>query len=185
MRFRFFQGYERQFVPAFLGTAMGLCLLVPSAGVAQQTKKGTFIDGEYVEDYVYVPDFITPEDLKKQIEEKSPDLVIVDTAAPPVWEEEHIPGAVNYPWVMRIKSFPVPLPRNKTLVFYGSCPNDTADIVKQLAEYGYFNVKIMDGGLEKWMAMKYPVARGASEQPTPDLSQLVSKPANSAKPAAQ
>ena len=119
---------------------------------------------------------VAPADVLKMLDDKRSDIAIVDTQPPSGFADTHIPGALNYPWVMRIKSFPIPLPRNKTLVFYGSCPNDTADIVKQLAEYGYFNVKIMDGGLDKWMAMKYPVTRGASEQPTPDLSQLVTKP---------
>ncbi|HXX45017.1 MAG TPA: rhodanese-like domain-containing protein [Candidatus Acidoferrales bacterium] len=122
------------------------------------------------------PQTVAPADVLKMLDDKRSDIAIVDTQPPSGFADTHIPGALNYPWVMRIKSFPIPLPRNKTLVFYGSCPNDTADIVKQLAEYGYFNVKIMDGGLDKWMAMKYPVTRGASEQPTPDLSQLVTKP---------
>jgi len=124
------------------------------------------------------PQTVAPADVLKMLEDKRSDIALVDTQPVDGFVEEHIPGAINYPWAMRIKSFPIPLPRNKTLIFYGSCPNDTADIVKQLAEYGYFNVKIMDGGLEKWMAMKYPVARsGASAQPTPDLSQLTAKPA--------
>ena len=143
-------------------------------------------DPALIEAEAVPPQIVAPADVLKMLDDKRSDIAIVDTQPPSGFVEEHIPGAVNYPWVMRIKSFPVPLPRNKTLVFYGSCPNDTADIVKQLAEYGYFNVKIMDGGLEKWMAMKYPVARGgANEQPAPDLSQLVNKPANSAKPAGQ
>ena len=76
------------------------CLLAPASGFAQE-KKGAFIDGEYVEDYVYVPDFISPEEVKKSIEAHSPGMVIVDTAAPPVWEDEHIPGAVNFPYSTR------------------------------------------------------------------------------------
>jgi len=124
------------------------------------------------------PQTVAPADVLKMLDDKRSDIALVDTQPVDGFVEEHIPGAINYPWVMRIKSFPIPLPRNKTLIFYGSCPNDTSDTVRQLAEYGYTNVKIMDGGLEKWMAMKYPVARsGASAQPTPDLSQLTAKPA--------
>jgi len=134
-------------------------------------------DPALVEAAAAPPQTVAPADVLKMLDDKRSDIALVDTQPPSGFADTHIPGALNYPWVMRIKSFPIPLPRNKTLVFYGSCPNDTADIVKQLAEYGYFNVKIMDGGLEKWMAMKYPVARGASVQPAPDLSQLVTKPA--------
>ena len=121
---------------------------------------------------------VSPADVLKLMQDKDAKIALVDTQPADGYAEGHIRGAINYPWVMRIKSFPIALPRNKTLIFYGSCPNDTSDTVKQLAEFGYTNVKIMDGGLEKWIAMKYPVARsGASAQPTPDLSQLTAKPA--------
>jgi rhodanese-related sulfurtransferase len=153
---RFWQCHERLFVPAFLGAALAFFLLAPSSGFAQQTKKGTFVDGEYVEDYVYVPDFIAPEDLKKQIDEKSPNLVIVDTAAPPVWEEEHIPGAVNFPYDKNIKA-PVPLPRDKMLVIYCACKDheDSTDVARQLSLLGYRNVKVLKGGWFKWVDLKY------------------------------
>ncbi len=73
--------------PVFL-----LGLLAPAITFAQDCK-GTFVDGECVEGYVYVPDFMSPQDLKKDIDQHTKDIVIVDTAAPPIWEEEHIPGA--------------------------------------------------------------------------------------------
>ena len=149
-------GYRRQLAPALLGAAVALCLLAPVGGFAQQSKKGTFIDGEYVEDYVYVPDFMTPEELKKHIDEHSPGIVIVDTAAPPVWEEEHIPGAVNFPYSKNI-SAPVPLPRDKTLVIYCACKDheDSTDVARQLSLIGYRNVKVLKGGWFKWVDLKY------------------------------
>ena len=71
MRHRSSDDHERQLVPVLLGVVLVLCLLAPASGFAQQAKKGAFIDGEYVEDYVYVPDFITPQELKKSIDEVS------------------------------------------------------------------------------------------------------------------
>ena len=58
-------GHTQPLAPALLGAAVALCLLAPVVGFAQQSKKGAFIDGEWVEDYVYVPDFMTPQELKK------------------------------------------------------------------------------------------------------------------------
>jgi len=141
---------------ALFGAAVALCLLVPAAGFAQQSKKGTFIDGEYVEDYVYVPDFMPPEELKKHIDEHSSNIVIVDTAAGPVWEDEHIPGAVNFPYSKDIKP-PVPLPRDKTLVIYCACKDheDSTDVARQLSLLGYRNVKVLKGGWFKWLDLKY------------------------------
>jgi len=155
----------RQFVPALLGAAVALCLLAPVAGFAQESKKGAFIDGEYVEDYVYVPDFMTPEELKKHIDEHSPGIVIVDTAAAPIWEEEHIPGAVNFPYSKNI-SAPVPLPREKTLVIYCACKDheDSTDVARQLSLLGYRNVKVLKGGWFKWLDLKYKTVAKEEEK---------------------
>ena len=153
MRHRSSYDHERQLVPALLGVALALCLL---SAFAQQAKKGASIDGEDVEDYVYVPDFITPEELKKSIDERSPGIVIVDTSAPPVWEDKHIPGAVNLPYSKNI-SAPVPLPRDKMLVIYCACKDheDSTDVARQLSLLSYRNVKVLKGGWFKWLALKY------------------------------
>jgi rhodanese-related sulfurtransferase len=144
-----------------------------------------FADPALVEAAAVPLQTIAPADVLKMMNDKRSDVVLVDTQPAGGFADAHIPGAVNYSWVMRIKTFPIALPRNKTLVFYGSCPNDTTDIVRQLAEFGYFNVKIMDGGIEKWMQLKFPTA-GASgnQQPSPAVSQLTSKPAQNASAAA-
>jgi rhodanese-related sulfurtransferase len=104
---------------------------------------------------------IAPADVLKMMQDKGAKFALVDTQ--PV-------EAVSYPWAMQIKSFPIPLPRDRVLIFYGSCPNDTSDTVKKLAEFGYFNVKVMDGGWYKWLALKYPTA--GPENSSPNLSQL-------------
>jgi rhodanese-related sulfurtransferase len=104
---------------------------------------------------------VTPAQVRKLMQQKDANVVLVDSQPPSGYADTHIPGAINYPWVMRITKFPISLPRDKTLIFYGSCENDTHGIVTQLAQYGYFNVKVMNGGLYKWEALKYPVVRGA------------------------
>jgi rhodanese-related sulfurtransferase len=149
-------GHRRQLAPALLGAAAALCLMAPVVGFAQESKKGAVVDGEYVEDYVYVPDFMTPEELKKHIDERSSGIVIVDTAARPVWEEEHIPSAVNFPYSKNITA-PVPLPRDKTLVIYCACKDheDSTDVARQLSVLGYRHVKVLKGGWFKWLALKY------------------------------
>ena len=125
-------------------------------------------------------DTISPAEVLKLLKGNNQSYALVDTQPVEGYAEGHIPGAVNYPWVMRITKFPIALPRDKTLIFYGSCPNDTSSIVKQLGEFGYFNVKIMDGGWYKWLELKYP-AEGPITTPPSQLSQLT----NRAKTAAQ
>jgi rhodanese-related sulfurtransferase len=148
---------------AWLGLALAMYLL-PSASFSQKPK-GTFIDGEFVEDFVYVPDFMAPEELKKHIEEKTSDIVIVDTAAPAIWEEEHIPGAVNVPYRPNLKP-PIPLSRDKTLVIYCACKDheDSSDMAKQLSLMGYTKVKVLKGGWFKWLDLKYKTVSKEDEE---------------------
>jgi rhodanese-related sulfurtransferase len=129
---------------------------------------------------------VTPADVLKLMRDKDATIALVDTQPVDGFAEAHIPGATNYPWVMRVTHFPIALPRNKTLIFYGSCPNDTDDMVKKLAEFGYENVKIMDGGVYKWQELKYPV-EGKPENPAaqPQVSQLTDPPNKSASAAAR
>lgn len=146
-----------------LGTTF--CLTAATAAFSQEKAKCVFVDGECVEGFVYVPDFMTPEELKKHIDQKSPDIVIVDTAAALIWEEEHIPGAVSFPYRPNITA-PVPLPREKTLVIYCACKDheDSADMAKQLSLLGYQKVKVLKGGWFKWLDLKYKTASKADEE---------------------
>lgn len=148
----------------WLGLAFAGALFVARAGVAQDGE-GEFIDGEWVEGYEYVPDFMAPEELKRLIDEKSEDIVIVDTAAELIWEDERIPGAINYPWVHELAQ-PVPLPRDKTLVIYCACNDheDSVDMAKKLSLAGYLNVKVLEGGWFKWLDLEYETAGLAVEE---------------------
>jgi len=111
---------------------------------------------ECVEGYVYVPDFMSPQELKKDIDEHSKDIVIVDTAAPPIWEDEHIPGAVNLPYSKNIAA-PAELSREKTLVVYCACKDDddSKEVARQLSLLGYRKVKVLKDGWFKWLDLKY------------------------------
>lgn len=136
-------------VPVFLAASV--------SAFAQDDCKGTFVDGECVQGYAYVPEFMTPQDLKKAIDEHATkDIVIVDTSAAPIWEDEHIPGAVDFPYAKNITA-PVPLPREKTLVVYCACKadEDSIDVSRQLSLLGYRKVKVLEGGWFKWLALKY------------------------------
>jgi rhodanese-related sulfurtransferase len=148
----------------YLLGGLALALLAPASAFAQECK-GAFIDGECVENYVYVPDFMPPEELKKHIEEHSAEIVIVDTAAPAIWEDEHIPGAVNLPYTKDLRA-PVPLPREKTIVVYCACKDheDSTDMARQLSLLGYRNVKVLKGGWFKWVDLKYKTISKEDEE---------------------
>jgi rhodanese-related sulfurtransferase len=102
--------------------------------------------------------FIAPAEVKKMMDNKDTSFVLVDTQPEEAFAEGHAPGAINYPWVSQVKP-PIPLPRNKMLILYCPCTHDedSLDMYKKLAEFGYLNTKILEGGWYKWVALKYPV----------------------------
>ena len=104
------------------------------------------------------PQFIAPADVLKMMQDKDTTFVLVDTQPEEAFADGHIPGAINYPWVPQVKP-PISLPRNKMLVLYCPCNHDedSIDMYKKLAEFGYLNTKILEGGWYKWVALKYPV----------------------------
>ena len=150
---------HRSTLPACAAAA--IAILWATAGYAQQKPAkptGTYIDGVYVEGYVYEPNFITAQELKKLIDEKSTDIVIVDTAAPLLFEEHHIPGAVNFPYAPTLPQ-PITLPRTKTLVIYCACNDEeeSVEIAQKLTEFGYQNIRVLKGGWFGWLDLGYPI----------------------------
>jgi rhodanese-related sulfurtransferase len=104
------------------------------------------------------PQFIKPAEVLKMMQDHDKSFVLVDTQPAEAFADGHIPGAINYPWVPRVTP-PISLPRDKMLVFYCPCNHDedSIDMYKKLAEFGYLNTKILEGGWYKWVALKYPV----------------------------
>jgi rhodanese-related sulfurtransferase len=103
---------------------------------------------------------IKPEELKKLIDSKA-DIVVVDNQPKAAYDIEHIPGAINFPWATQIKG-PVNLPRDKVLILYCACDHeeDSTHVAKQLVNnFGYKNIKLLDGGWLRWMGLGYPVAK--------------------------
>lgn len=152
----------RQRQPVWL--AAGIAMLWATAGYAQEESSGTWIDGVYVEGYVYEPEFIAPQKLRTLIGEESKDIVIVDTAQPLIFEEEHIPGAVNFPWAPTLPPS-ITLPRDKTLVIYCACPaeEESIDVAQKLSQFGYKDVKVLKGGWFTWLDLGYETEGAAVE----------------------
>lgn len=104
------------------------------------------------------PQFIKPAEVLKMMQAKDTSFVLVDTQPEEAFAEGHVPGAINFPWVPQVRP-PIKLPRDKMLVLYCPCNHDedSIDMYKKLAEFGYLNTKILEGGWYKWVALKYPV----------------------------
>jgi len=123
-----------------------LCLLALAA-VAQEESAQSFPS-------------IKCQELKKIIDSKAADILVVSNDPQESYDEGHIPGAISFPWVSTLKA-PVALPRNKTLVLYCSCAHeeDSSDMAAKLGRFGYRNIKLLEGGFLKWLELKYPVEK--------------------------
>ena len=100
------------------------------------------------------------EELKKMIDSKAVDFLVVSNDPQESFEEGHIPGAISFPWSDTLK-IPVTLPRNKSLILYCSCSHeeDSSDMAAKLARFGYRNIKVLEGGFLKWSELKYPIEK--------------------------
>ena len=135
-------------------------LLIPITSFAQDDMDQYYETPEMVK---FKPDFISIDQVKKMMDEGDKSFVLVDNQPAMAYEEEHIPGAINFPFVSQITP-PVNLPRNKTLILYCPCGPDDADAVsmaKKLRMFGYFRVKIMHGGWYGWQDKGYPTTKKA------------------------
>lgn len=154
-------------LPSLLAVGLAGALLAAGSALAQddEFEDCVFVDGECIEGYVYVPDFMSPQELKSLIEAESDDIVILDTAAELIFEDERIPGSVNFPWVHEL-SLPVTLPRDKTLVIYCACNDheDSVDMAQKLGLVGYLDVKVLEGGWFEWLDLGYDTVGLAVEE---------------------
>ena len=153
--------------PSLLAVGLVSALLAAGSALAQddEFEDCVFVDGECIEGYVYVPDFMSPHELKSLMDEESDEIVIVDTAAELIFEDERIPGSVNFPWVHEL-SLPVTLPRDKTLVIYCACNDheDSVDMAQKLGLVGYLDVKVLEGGWFEWLDLGFETAGLAVEE---------------------
>ena len=104
---------------------------------------------------------ISPDEVKKMIESKKSNFLIVDVQPKGVYDVGHIKGAVNFPWSDDLKS-PGKLPKDKLLIFYCDCAHEedsisTATQLKQ--KWGYTKVKTLKGGWSGWMKLGYPTQK--------------------------
>ena len=100
------------------------------------------------------------EELKKLIDSKSTDILVLSNDPQDSFNEGHIPGSISYPWVDSLK-LPITLPRNKTLILYCSCAHeeDSNDMAAKLKPFGYRNIKVLAGGWLRWTQLKYPIQK--------------------------
>lgn len=85
--------------------------------------------------------------------------VIIDTRAPNLIEDGWIPGArfITLDKVDELQDHNIDEP----VILYCSCPNEitAAQVAKVLMQYGYTNVRPLQGGIDAWIQAGFPIER--------------------------
>lgn len=113
--------------------------------------------------YVAGYQVINTEQLKKLVDLKSKDLLVIDARNPEEYQEVHIPRSINLPE----KNFAenkhlLPQDKKQQIVFYCNgvkCGKSKRAAKKAIAE-GYKNVFVYAEGMPVWEEMNYPVYAG-------------------------
>jgi rhodanese-related sulfurtransferase len=90
-----------------------------------------------------------------------PDVVILDVREPESWKKSKlkIQGAVREDPLKDVQGWSDKYPKDKTLVFYCSWPNEetSAWVARQFISRGYDKVFVLKGGWDEWEKAKFPV----------------------------
>lgn len=108
---------------------------------------------------------VSPQELKKMIESKKNNFLVVDAQPKAVYDAEHIKGAISFPWDADLKS-PGKLPKDKLIIIYCDCAHeeDAISVATQLMEkWGYTKVKTLEGGWSGWLKLGYPTEKKAKK----------------------
>jgi mono/diheme cytochrome c family protein/rhodanese-related sulfurtransferase len=129
-----------------------------------------------VDEYVINPDADAPQfelkdgryvmsaDLYQALQDKRR-MVLLDTRVMSYWQMVNIEGSVPMPYYYgfgEIKQLAEDLPRDGTwIVTYCECPRAAAESVnRRLTALGFKNTAVLWEGIQGWVALGYPVARG-------------------------
>jgi len=120
---------------------------------------------------------------EKELYETNEDIRIIDMSPSCVYQEGHIPGAVNFyredisnpnaliPFMLaptlQIEELmaKIGVEENQTILIYGQTPFDATRLWWILKLYGHENVIVLNGNLETWEANGYPLSKDISEYP--------------------
>ncbi len=141
---------------------IGGCLLLAQASMAEEGINGNLVSVNWLEKNL-----------------KNPDVLVLDTSSTQVYNEQHIPGAVNADiFVYGIREIPIAemerlfqswgISPGKKIVMYDQGGGMMATkLFHSLDYYGFptTNLLVLDGGLSKWQETKLPVTKESTPNP--------------------
>ena len=101
-------------------------------------------------------------DTHEAMQTVDPGFVLLDVRGPALYEQGHVPGAINIPHGKLIAAKMREYPRETLFVTYCAGPhcNGAARGAARLARLGY-SVKLMAGGITGWIDEGFKLARGS------------------------
>lgn len=97
-----------------------------------------------------------PDDLKKTIDATPQAVAIVDVRPESEFSDAHLPNSTNLPLDL-VEQKRRDLPSGKIIILYANDNLESYQAAVRLFDMGYFNVKILMGGLNGWKGKNYPV----------------------------
>lgn len=105
--------------------------------------------------------FITPKEIEAKYEQWEPPLIL-DVREPQFWFEEHIPGAIQFPYEALVLNWEdLPKDKSRQIIVYCTSPGcpSALQAAQLLVWQGYTNVKELKDGVEGWKKAGFYTAR--------------------------
>jgi rhodanese-related sulfurtransferase len=93
--------------------------------------------------------YISPEDLKKIIDDQNYPKYILDVSSKQAFDNEHLPGAENI-FLDDLEKSADKIPLEKTVVVYGENDLQSFQAGVRLSDLGIMSAKVLEGGLPAW-----------------------------------
>ncbi|MCS7058833.1 MAG: rhodanese-like domain-containing protein [Meiothermus sp.] len=116
----------------------GLLLLVAPLGWAQSFR------------------LVSVDDLYRALSD--PKTFVIDVRTPQEFAQGHVPGAVNWP-LQEIDRWWSRVPKNRVVYIKCNTQNRSRLAVQYLLGKGYTGLNLVQGGIQAWLARRYPVER--------------------------
>lgn len=102
--------------------------------------------------------YISPEDLKKIIDNQNYQKFILDVRSSQSFSKEHLPGAINIP-LDEIEKNREKIPHGKEIFVYGSNDLEGFQGAVRLFDLNFFSAKVLDGAINDWKEKGFPIEK--------------------------
>lgn len=107
--------------------------------------------------------FITPKEVAAYINTPGAQYELIDVRTPAEFQQVHIAESIKFPLEsLKPTTLKEKFPLDHTIILICKTSNRAKTALKKFEEVGFSNTKVMDGGIDGWLAENRAVERGAS-----------------------